>query len=302
MRVSIVMAAKNYARFLPMAVRSVQAQTFTDWELVIVDDGSSDDTPAAIKPFLSDQRIHYHRADSLGQSRAKNLSVRLARGEMIAFLDADDAWLPTKLEKQLASLTPDIGVVACRRELIDETVLTVREPAPGVGGEPETVTRDSVFVSNPICFSSAIIHRHVYDRVGGFDLNLDLGVDYDLWLRVASHFRIVMLPEKLVLYRTGHGNLSNRQADRIAIAFTIMQRHRDSVSPAARNEGYGTTMQSLAWMLRAGEPVRAMKWYLKSLAWPGSRRRAAQGLLGLARDSILGRTKPVSPENQTVNS
>ena len=101
-RVSVVMAAKNYARFLPAAVESVLAQTFADWELLIIDDGSTDDTPEAVRPFLADPRVRYFRSDRLGQPRAKNLGIGLSRGEFVAFLDADDAWLPTKLEKQLA--------------------------------------------------------------------------------------------------------------------------------------------------------------------------------------------------------
>src|SRR5689334_7758202 len=100
--VSVVMAAKNYARFLPAAVESVRAQTHTRWELLIIDDGSADHTPEAVRPFLADARIRYIRSDRLGQPRAKNLAVGLSRGPLVAFLDADDAWLPTNLEKQLA--------------------------------------------------------------------------------------------------------------------------------------------------------------------------------------------------------
>jgi glycosyltransferase involved in cell wall biosynthesis len=120
--VSVVMAAKNYARFLPQAVESVFAQTFINWELVIIDDGSTDDTMLAVKPFLSDPRVLYHRSDKLGQPRAKNLGMRLSQGEFVAYLDADDAWEPTKLEKQLALLAakPEVGVCHCDRFLMDE--------------------------------------------------------------------------------------------------------------------------------------------------------------------------------------
>ena len=99
--VSVVMAAKNYARFVPLAIGSVLRQTVTDWELVIVDDGSTDDTASAVQPYLADRRIRYVQSDQLGQSRAKNLGARLSRGAFIAYLDADDAWLPTKLAKRL---------------------------------------------------------------------------------------------------------------------------------------------------------------------------------------------------------
>jgi glycosyltransferase involved in cell wall biosynthesis len=111
--VSVVMAAKNYARFLPAAVDSVFAQTMPDWELIVVDDGSTDATPAAVRPYLGDPRVRYVRSDRLGQPRAKNLGARLSRGAFIAYLDADDVWLPTKLEKQLAVLAANPAVGVC---------------------------------------------------------------------------------------------------------------------------------------------------------------------------------------------
>ena len=93
-----------------------------------------------MRPFLADPRVQYFRSDKLGQPRAKNLGIGLSRGEFVAFLDADDAWMPTKLEKQLAVLRekPDVGVVFCRRSLIDEAGATAaREPTrrapPGAG-------------------------------------------------------------------------------------------------------------------------------------------------------------------------
>ncbi|MBL8864553.1 MAG: glycosyltransferase family 2 protein, partial [Planctomycetia bacterium] len=151
--VSVVMAAKNYARFLPEAVESVFAQTFADWELVIVDDGSTDDTPAAVKPYLADARVRYVRSDRLGQSRAKNLGLRLSRGEYVAFLDADDAWMPTNLEKQLAAFRLGVGVVLCGRELMDESGAAIpRPPAPS---PPTGRVLDAMFVQNFVCFSSA---------------------------------------------------------------------------------------------------------------------------------------------------
>ena len=121
--VSVVMAAKNYAAFLPEAIDSLLAQTFPDWELVIVDDGSTDATPAVVRPYLADSRIRYFRSDVLGQSRAKNLGIGFSRGEFIAFLDADDAWFPTKLAEQVELLraSPTVGVTYTQRELIDET-------------------------------------------------------------------------------------------------------------------------------------------------------------------------------------
>ncbi|MBY0512720.1 MAG: glycosyltransferase, partial [Gemmataceae bacterium] len=197
-RVSVVMAAKNYARFITQAVESVRTQTVTDWDLVIVDDGSTDATPAAVRPFLADPRVRYVRSDRLGQSRAKNLGIGLSRGEFVAFLDADDAWLPTKLEKQLALFDrPDVGVVFCRRQFMDEAgAVQPMKPAPA---PPRGRVLDAIFVQNFVCFSSAVVRRHVFAHVGRFDPEWDLSIDYDLWLRVAGKYGFDYVDEELVL-------------------------------------------------------------------------------------------------------
>jgi len=195
--VSIVMAAKNYARFLPAAVESVLAQTFADWELLIVDDGSSDDTPQAVQPFLTDSRIRYFRSDRLGQSRAKNLGIDLSRGEFVAFLDADDAWRPKKLEKQLALFTAkrELGVVFCRRSFIDESGKAL-DATPQAAPPRGRVLAD-MFVQNFVCFSSVVVRRKVFSHVGRFDPQWDLSIDYDLWLRVARHYAFDFVDEDL---------------------------------------------------------------------------------------------------------
>ncbi|CAN5236169.1 N/A [soil metagenome] len=300
--VSVVMAAKNYARFLPMAVASVQAQTFADWELVIIDDGSTDDTSDAVRPFLNDERIHFTKSDLLGQSRAKNLGVRLSQGDVIAFMDADDAWLPTKLAKQLPLLSGDVGVVHCERELIDENCLDTKcSAATSLPVAAKQIDLDAIYIANPICFSSTMVKRIVLDHVGGFNPELDLSIDYDLWLRVAKHYDIACVPEKLVLYRTGHGNLSKKLADRIATAFSIMHRNSEGVSAAARNEAYAMTCRSMAWAVRGAEPMHALQWYANALAWPHRRGESLRGILGTLADRFrVGRV--VSAENLSANA
>jgi glycosyltransferase involved in cell wall biosynthesis len=297
--VSVVMAAKDYARFLPVAVESVFAQTVPDWELLVIDDGSTDETPEAVKPFLTDRRVRYVRSDRLGQSRAKNLGVGLSRGKFIAFLDADDLWKPTKLEKQLALLlaNPDTGVVFCLRELIDESGnLLPRSERRGLPPPAGRVLAE-IFVRNFVCFSSVAVRREVFDRVGGFDPRLDLAIDYDLWLRAARHYGFDYVPEELVLYRTGHGNLSKKLADRIATAFSIMHRRRAGVPAAAVAEGYASTARSMGWLLRGAEPWAAAKWYLRALRYPSGRLESLKGLTWLLR----GKRVPVSPENSSAN-
>ena len=297
MTVSIVMAAKNYARFLPQAVRSVFAQTYADWELVVIDDGSTDDTPSAVRPFLADARVTYVRSDVLGQSRAKNLGVRLSRGAFVAFLDADDAWLPTKLEKQVAlfAANPELGVAFSKRWLIDEA--GNRLPTP-IANPPRGRVADAIFVRNFVCFSSAVVRRELFDRVGGFDPMRDLSIDYDLWLRAAPHYDFDFVDEELVLYRTGHGNLSQKLSDRIATAYGIMNAacRRGGFGRSAVAEGYASTAASMAWLLRGAEPWRSLRWYLRALAHPSCRGQTLRGAFG-----VFKRRGELSPENRPEN-
>jgi glycosyltransferase involved in cell wall biosynthesis len=304
--VSVVMAAKNYAKYLPTAVGSVERQTFHDWELLIVDDGSSDATPAAVQPFLADPRIRYHRSDKLGQPRAKNLGVGLSRGRVITFLDADDVWLPHKLERQLAVLdaNPEAGVCFCRRGIIDEAGdrLDLTDPPA-----PRGRVLDRLFLRNFVCFSSVAVRREVFDHVGGFDPALDLAIDYDLWLRAARHYAFDVADEELVLYRTGHGNLSKRQADRVATADAIMTRAvarrglGEELPADVVGEGYASTFIALAYTLRPSDPLAAAGWYARAFTWPGRRWESAKGLAA----SVLAWAHPKraepAPENATVN-
>lgn len=306
--VSVVMAAKNYAQFLPAAVASVVAQTVADWELVIVDDGSADDTPAAARPFLADPRVRYARSDRLGQSRAKNLGVGLTRGEFVAFLDADDVWLPTKLERQLAALAADAdaGVCFTRRTLVDEagTPLPVQPPRDPL---PSGRVLPALFLRNFVCFSSVVVRRRVFDHVGGFDPEWDLSIDYDLWLRAARHHGFAVVDDELVLYRTGHGNLSRKLADRVATAASIMTRAvfrrglRSELPAETVAEGYASTYRALGYTLRNAEPLTAARWYLRALAWPSRRLESGKGLVASLLAWARGKYEAGAGENATVN-
>ena len=305
-RVSIVMAAKNYARFLQQAVESVLAQTMPDWELVVVDDGSTDATPAAAKPFLNDSRIRYVRSDKLGQPRAKNLGIGLTHGPLVAFLDADDAWLPTKLEQQLALFKrPEVGVVFCRRMLMDESgsLLPAKPSLPPPCGH----VLPRMFTQNFVCFSSCVVRREVFSHVGRFDPQWDLAIDYDLWLRVAKHHEFAFVDEELVLYRTGHGNLSKKLSDRVATAMSIMDRGvnrygiGDEVPAGVIAEGYASTCRTMGYVMRESEPRTAARWYAKALHWPSERKATLKGLIATGLTWFRGKHVPPSAENASVN-
>jgi glycosyltransferase involved in cell wall biosynthesis len=270
--VSIPIAARDYGRYLGDALRSVQLQTFTDWELVLVDDGSRDDTVQVVRPFLGDSRFRYVRSDTLGQTRSKNLAIRLSQAPLLAPLDGDDVWLPTKLERQvrLWRAEPELGAIFCRRFLIDDDgAIMPSEHLPFKRG----MIFDEVLLHNFVCYSSTLVTREALERVGGFDNRLELAIDYDLWLRVSKHYRFDFIDEPLVKYRTGHSNLSKRIKDRITLVLSLIRRtlmRRGNVaalSDSLRREAFGSTCRTMGFVHRDSETWQAARWYWRAATY-----------------------------------
>jgi glycosyltransferase involved in cell wall biosynthesis len=300
-KVSVLVATFNCGNFLRETLNSVVDQTVADFEVVIVDDGSDDDTTAIVRPFIADGRFRYYRTEHRGQSAAKNLSVALSRAPLLAFLDADDVWVPDKLERQIRLLReqPDAGVVYSRRTLIDE------------GGRPVPYQQPvlyrgnilpQIFQDNFICFSSVMLRRQVFDKVGAFDERLPLAVDYELWLRVASWFLFDFVDEPLIQYRTGHASLSRRAEERLLIVIDVMKRFleerggqhlvpRRVVANAQAETRYHlallkrdrSALEAALWIARA---LSFAPWYcpawkgLVSILFPEAGRRLLRQLLG----------------------
>lgn len=280
--VSVVIATYNYGRYLAGALDSVLGQTVGDFEVVVVDDGSTDDTAEVVRPYLRDGRIRYHRTAHVGAWAARNQGVRLARAPLLAFLDSDDLWLPYKLERQLAlfEADPDLGVVCSYRRLMDEDGWELEyEQPPCCRGW----VLPHILFRNYICFSSSIVRREVFDRIGLFDERLAVAGDYDLWLRTARHYRFDYVAEPLVLYRTGHANLSRRRLERVRTAGFILRRFLDG--RGARGElDPGVVRRALAeYCCDMGTaltgPVRAA-WYLRALRHRLTHKLAWHALLG----------------------
>jgi glycosyltransferase involved in cell wall biosynthesis len=284
--VSVVIATYNYARYLRAAIESVLRQTFSSFEVIVVDDGSTDPTPSVVRPFLTDPRVCYHRTGHSGVAAAKNTGVRLSRAPLVAFLDADDTWMPAKLARQTALFRadPGLGVAYSRRWLIDEQGrrLEYEEP-PLFRGR----VLDELFRTNFVCFSSAMVRRAVLDEAGSFDEELALAVDYDLWLRVALRHRFDYVDEPLVEYRTGHANLSSRTEERLVTALGIMRRFlddfggRDVLDPIAIRYAEAETCYHIGLVRRPVSRLAALPWYLRALVLAPGYGPAWRGLLSL---------------------
>lgn len=206
--VTAVIPTYNYGRFVAGAIDSVLAQTHAPLECVVVDDGSTDDTPAVLGAYGA--RIRVVRQENRGLSAARNAGVRAARGAYVAFLDADDAWKPTKIARQLELLEadPELGAVGCAFE---ETSAT--EPPRPMRPRPVPLDRDERLRRIALrqawvegSGSGACVPRRVFDEVGLFDEELRAAEDWDMWLRIAAGHRIANVPEVLVSilqHRTG---------------------------------------------------------------------------------------------------
>jgi glycosyltransferase involved in cell wall biosynthesis len=284
--VSVIVATYNYGHFLAGALESVLAQTFGDFEVIVINDGSTDDTAEVVVPYLSDPRVRYYRTHHLGQPAAKNVGIRFARAPLLAFLDADDLWLPRKLEKQMARFRADpaLGVVYSRRRLIDAEGRELQYVQPPLH---RGSVLEEIFQTNFICFSSAVVRRAVFEDVGPFDEDLALAIDYDLWLRVAMAYRFDYVDEALVKYRTGHGNLSSRLEERLATVDRIMRRFLDRrggrflVSPAVVRKARAELCYQMGLVRRGRSRLAALPCYVRALTFSPGHGLAWQGLASL---------------------
>jgi len=199
-QVSATIPVYNQAEYVGEAIQSVLAQTYRDFELIVVDDGSTDDTPEVVSSYGS--RIRSLRQPNRGGAAALNAGIRAARAPWIAWLSADDLWEPTKLERQIDAIRqfPDVGLVYTDYVYIDPTgTILSAEHFPC----PRTKTRTLLWLLLR-CYingSSTLIRREVFDRVGDYDENNRLTPDWDMWLRIAQAYRIAHVPEPLVRYR-----------------------------------------------------------------------------------------------------
>ena len=199
--VSVIMSVRNGARFLREAVDSVLGQTFDDFEFIIIDDGSTDETPRILADY-EDARLHLIKNEiSQGLAASLNRGLEASRGELIARQDADDTSGRERFERQVEFLKahPEIALLGCAAQRIDE-----RGRALGLMGRPtrhEEIRRFAEEVSNPFVHGSVMFHRKCIDEVGLYDTRFQLSQDYDLWLRMLKKFRAANLSEPLYRFR-----------------------------------------------------------------------------------------------------
>lgn len=239
--VSVIIPTYNRRELLREAIRSVLEQSFRDFELIVVDDGSDDGTREMIQrefPGL----LTYLYQENQGVSRARNRGLKLAQGEFVAFLDSDDLWLPRKLERQMAFMQSHPKAQICYTDEI-----WIRR---GVRVNPKKKhAKYSGWIYPrclPLCIispSSALMRRGLLEEVGGFDEELPVCEDYDLWLRISARHPIHFLPEKLIVKRGGHQDqLSRRWGNDIWRVKALLKMLKD---PSLRPDWRRMTVEEL---------------------------------------------------------
>lgn len=207
---SVVIPSFNRAYCLSRAIESVLEQSFSNFELIVVDDGSTDETEELVSSYLVDSRVRYFKTENQGVSRARNFGVEQARGEYLAFLDSDDQWLPNKLQLQMSFLEahPECRVVHgeeiwIRREV---RVNPMKKHKKSGGDIFKKATRFCCMSPSTI-----VIKKDFFQQRGGFDENFPVCEDYDLWLRLCFDQDVGFISEFLIKKYGGHDDqLSQR--------------------------------------------------------------------------------------------
>lgn len=202
MKISVILTCYNGAEWIGGAIESVLSQTLGDFELAVVDDGSTDDSASVISGYLSDKRVVYRKKDNGGVASARNLGLGITNGEYVCILDQDDLWLPGKLEAQAAFMgrMDEAKAVYTGVRRIDKEGISLGErsfPAPREGGLFETFLARGVAV--PIV--SVMFRRRALAEAGGFDEKLFGKDDFDILTRIAKGAYIGFIPEVLTLQR-----------------------------------------------------------------------------------------------------
>jgi glycosyltransferase involved in cell wall biosynthesis len=246
-RISAIIGAYNNAATLERAIDSLLAQTASDLELIVIDDGSRDDSPEIARAAAErDPRVRaIALPENLGISRSLNHAIAAARAEFVAIQDADDYSEPNRLERQLDTLehNPDIAVVGCRMREVDEQGRELVPRTRFVAGD----VRSALLHFNPIPNTSAAMRRDRVLEVGGYDPRYRYAMEHDLWLRLAERYRIVTLDEVLATRTMGTANVAAR-AERAQLAETVRARASALVRRRTLRGASGMALPAISYL------------------------------------------------------
>jgi glycosyltransferase involved in cell wall biosynthesis len=249
--ISVIIPAYNASRTVAATVDSVLGQTFGDLELLVIDDGSKDDT-AEVVDARDDPRVKCIRTDNGGVSVARNRGLDLAKAPYVAFLDADDAWEPTKLEQQhrVMSESPEVGLCFASTRHVDDDLETIAlHRAPQRSDYSEALLLEGNIIAGSA--SSVMARTSAINEAGRFDPRLSLCADWDMWLRMSVVTSFLALDEALVLYRSVPGTMSGDPKVLERDTFALLDKFYANTA-SAPYERLRKSVYANQWMVCAG--------------------------------------------------
>lgn len=247
--ISIIIPTYNRSHYVQLTIDSALAQTYPNTEVIVVDDGSTDNTEAALQRY--GERIRYIKQENQGESVARNVAIEVSQGECVALLDSDDLWQPDKLEKQSALLQnqPEVGLVSCHVGIVNACGDVVSAGPVHPEQQSDKVSLEALVLNSPVHASTILVRKECLDELGGFDTTIRYGEDWDFCLRMASKYQVGFITgPSLAMLRT-HGEAQSRY---IISQLEAQRRFTDWQRVIQRNfEVYEQEGQSLDALRRA---------------------------------------------------
>ena len=300
---SILIAAYNSVRYVPETLASVLGQTYDDWEVILADDASTDDTVAVAQSFGERIRVVKANMNSGRPSATRALALEHAGGELVAFLDADDLWTPSYLEEltELFDLQRRkdnrVAVAACDARLLLSDGTLARDTFATHAGSAEGLTVERLLISNPI-YTSALVSRAVVAEAGGVAVDLVGTDDYDLWLRVLElGYRVAWTPEALAIYRVRPDSLS---ADLAEMAQNMQGAYARAIARGRLTRTQARLARRRLRIHKAAELWETLVDRRRDGAWPVAQALAAAPLLGRVAIENVVRTPAAVREIRRV--
>jgi glycosyltransferase involved in cell wall biosynthesis len=228
-KVDIIIPAYNAARYLPIAIDSVMAQTFEDWRIILVDDGSTDDTADVVAPYVDrlGQKLKYIKQVNRGLPAARNVAMANSSAEFLALLDADDVWLPCRLSESLKCFEgrPQVGIAYGFNARVDVEGRVIdtfnRRQKHGEGRIAPYIYMRKVYLNCP----TVTFRRKCVDEVGPFDENLRATEDRDLWFRIALRYEVAFVPKVIAHYRVSPNSMSTDSGRMLEAQLQFIEKH-----------------------------------------------------------------------------
>lgn len=255
-KVDILIPAFNAAKYLPAAIQSVLSQTFEDWQIVLVDDGSTDNTAEVVAPYLAlcGSKLKYIHQSNRGLPAARNTAIRASTSEFLALLDADDVWLPDRLTQSLKAFGGRLGVG------IAYGLITQIDPEgnlgytfPGNSAPAEGWIASRIYMRKlELPCPTLTFRRRCVDDVGLFDETMRATEDRDLWLRIALKYEVAFIPKVIAYYRVSPNSMSMDPHRMLKSQLQFIKKHYGS-------PGCGLRPRQIAWARAYKQRAEAFK-------------------------------------------